>query len=162
MSAEPPAPQLFPVQSPRQPTLPVGPFGGQVGSHHVVQCVATLLHAAPLVKKETGQGFWPWPASSRWSCRESNPTLYQGFCRLICWFRCVSLPFSPDRYLRFRSRVLTASRAVTYGTDLMGSLQTSPRCGGGGSEPSNRTAEELLDERATLTGCWMPVASMIG
>src|SRR5271154_3312172 len=26
-----------------------------------------------LMKKKAGQGFWPWPAGSQWSCRESNP-----------------------------------------------------------------------------------------
>ena len=34
-------------------------------------------------------------------------------------FRSTSVRFSPVRYLRFRSRVLTASRAVTYRIDLL-------------------------------------------
>ncbi len=34
-------------------------------------------------------------------------------------FRSVSFQFSPARYLRFCFRVLTASRAVASGTDLM-------------------------------------------
>jgi hypothetical protein len=40
--------------------------------------------------------------------------------------RSVSFRFSPARYLWFRSRVLTASRAVTYRIDLVSHLRHQP------------------------------------
>ena len=46
----------------------------------------------------------------RWSCRESNPTLYQGFCLLSCRFVTSRSGSVPLVTCGFRSRVLTASK----------------------------------------------------
>ena len=57
-----------------------------------------------------------------WSCRESNPLLYPGFCLLTLRFvtsRCRSVPL----YLRVRSRVLTASRALAYRINLLSHIK---------------------------------------
>ena len=55
-------------------------------------------------------------------------------------FRSVSFRFSPARYLRFRSRVLTASRAVTYRRKLPASYVP-----GAGSSESGRGHRSVAD-----------------
>jgi hypothetical protein len=47
-----------------------------------------------------------------------EPVSLPGDLRSDLQFRFISFQFSTSHYLRFRSRVLTASRAVTYRIDL--------------------------------------------
>jgi hypothetical protein len=61
--------------------------------------------------------------------------------------RSISVPFSPTRYLRIRSRVLTASRAVTYRrTDhrRRSHVMHRSQCSAVGTEPVIGHAEPTL------------------
>lgn len=61
-----------------------------------------------MMEKNIGQNFRP-DRLFLWSCRESNPILYQAFWALNCRFIPVSIPFSTPRHLLLCFRALTAS-----------------------------------------------------
>jgi len=94
--------------------------GPQECDRGVLECESLFLARAPNVLPSQASRFSPCPTPRRlrwrltrwpqrillyrtvhdrghcWSCRESNPTLYQGFCRLNCGFvpsRSGSVPF---------------------------------------------------------------------